>query len=407
MEIKKIRKINSIIKILFFLFILTNGSIINNPKPIEDYHYYDTIYTNPLIYNSKEIIYIYFSGQFYTQNITTREVEYKSTFCSYSSPYLLIRTDNTNNPLYIYSSGSQFLISISNNDCNSLNITDLEFPSDTSYINYMNETKYSPLENIPISNLDEITGLRCKSLNNEKIIYGKDSSNKIIFTFIQKKVSEALTPCSMEDYITCNVIANSAYLCALICNSNLYIKLFVYQTNEINVEDICEMKEVFSERITFMNAHTGAIMVDGKNENTKIICAKNKNDITMECFLFRYDFSEELLTVEEIKDESDVIIRIIRKNNYNFVLTYEDQINFSFSLHENNNDQCVFKESIGDEYLLCCGGTGIVTCGRMDKFCNFIDSFSFTNSGIKTQLDFIVYSNNLLILVSLYVISFI
>ena len=198
MENKIIRKIKSIIKILVFLFILTNEVIINNPKPIEDYYYYYyTTYTNPLIYNSKEIIYIYFSGQFYTQNITTREVEYKSTFCSYSSPYLLIRTDDTNKPLYIYSLGSQYLISISNKDCNSLNITDLEFPSDTSYINYMNETKYTPLENIPISNIDEITGLRCKSLNNEKIIYGKVSPNKIIFTFIQKKVSEKLTPCSM------------------------------------------------------------------------------------------------------------------------------------------------------------------------------------------------------------------
>ena len=73
-----------------------------------------------------------------TQNITTREVEYKSTFCTYSSPYLLIRADDTNNPFYIYSSGSQYLISISNNDCNSLNITILEFPSETLYINHIN-----------------------------------------------------------------------------------------------------------------------------------------------------------------------------------------------------------------------------------------------------------------------------
>ena len=251
MDSIKISKINNIIQIFVFLFILTNEAIINNPKVIEDYYYYyycyyyynyNITYTNPLIYNSNEKINIYFSGQFYTQNITTREVEYKSTFCSYSSPYLLIRTDDTSKPLYIYSTGSQFLISISNRDCYSLNITGLEFPSETSYINYMNETGYSPLENTPIDGLDEITGLRCKSLNNEKIIYGKVSSNEIIFTFIQKKVSEALSSCSMEDYITCNVIANSAYLCALICNSNLYIKLFVYQTKEVNAEDICEMK---------------------------------------------------------------------------------------------------------------------------------------------------------------------
>ena len=401
MDSIKINKINNIIKILVFLFILTNEAIINNPKVIEDYYYYyyynyynyNITYTNPLIYFSNEKINFYFSGQFYTQNITTREVRYISTFCNYSSPYLLIRTDDTSKPLYIYSSGSQYLISISNRDCYSLNITGLEFPSETSYINYMNETGYSPLENTPIDGLDEITGLRCKSLNNEKIIYGKVSSNEIIFTFIQKKVSETLSSCSMEDYITCNVIANSAYLCALICNSNLYIKLFVYQTKEANIEDVCEMKEVFSEQISFMSSHTGAMMVDGKNENTKIICAKNKDDITMECFLFRYDFSEELLTIDEVKDESDFPIKNIKINNYNLVLTYEEQINFSFSLYENNNDQCVLKESILDEYLLCCGGTGIVTCGRMDKFCNFIDSFSFTNNGIKTQLDFIVYSS--------------
>jgi len=142
----------------------------------------------------------------------------------------------------------------------------------------------------------------------------------------------------------------------------------------------------------FYDIHTGARTVDGKDENTKIIYAINKNDIKMECFIFNYKFSEQLDTIEQIKDEIDVIIRIIRKNNFNLVLTYENQIIFSFSLHENNNDQCVFKESILDEYLLCCWGTGIVTCGRMDKNCNFIDFFSFTNDGTKTQLDFIAYS---------------
>jgi hypothetical protein len=91
----------------------------------------------------------------------------------------------------------------------------------------------------------------------------------------------------MEDYITCNIITNSAYLCDLIGNSNLYIKLFVYQTKEVNAEDICEMKEVFSEQISFMNFRTGARMVDGKNDNTKIIWAKNKNDISNENFLFK------------------------------------------------------------------------------------------------------------------------
>ena len=60
---------------------------------------------------------------------------------------------------------------------------------------------------------------------------------------------------------------------------------------------------------------------------------------------------------------------------------------------ENNNKQCIFKESFENEYLLCCGRTNLITCGRIGNDCNYIDSFDISVAGTNTDLDFIIYSS--------------
>ena len=390
----KITQINLNIIILFFLFILKNETIISNPKVIMCDNYYSSC-VNPIVDHSNEMVNFYFSRYIVSQNITSREVITRRAFCRYNYPYILIRSEDTSNALSIYSYQKDCLISITNNNCDFLNISDL-VPLGTIYSGYINETSFVPLGNYQIMETDEVTGLRCKSLDNEKILYGKESNN-IIFSFLKKKEVMQLLTCDMEDYFICNQIINSVYLCAYICSNQLYINAYAYQTvNEIE-DTNCTMKKVLSQQVSFMNGHTGVRMVDGDERNSKIICAQNKNEKRMECFLFKYSVDEEQIVNNEIKDESDVIIKIIKTNNIIVSLEYDNKFNFSFPLNENTNTQCIFKESLRREFLLCCGGENTITCGRIDNKCNLIGSFSLTIGGTNSQLDFIVYSSYIIL----------
>ena len=53
---------------------------------------------------------------------------------------------------------------------------------------------------------------------------------QLYFYFLEKKDSVKTIGCEMEDDFTCNKIINSVYLCAFICNYNLYIYVYTYQT---------------------------------------------------------------------------------------------------------------------------------------------------------------------------------
>ena len=170
--------INCIIYVIAFLSILTYESMIINPGFMANNYYND--YLNPQLYNKDNMIYIYFSGFLFYHDIY-REIINNQTFCEYSSPYILIRTENTNNPLFLYSYG--YKISISDKNCHSNDINGFIFPLDTKVINYINETEYFPPINYDTLDFEEITGLRCLSLDNERIVYGKTDQTAIIFLF--------------------------------------------------------------------------------------------------------------------------------------------------------------------------------------------------------------------------------
>ena len=144
----KITQINHIIIIVvFFLFILTNETIINNPNPITCDDYFSCI--NPIIDHSNEVVNFYFSRYIVSQNITSREVITRGEFCTYNSPYILIRSEDTSNALSIYSYRKDCLISITNNNCDFLNISNL-IPLGAIYSGYINETSFAPLGNYQI-----------------------------------------------------------------------------------------------------------------------------------------------------------------------------------------------------------------------------------------------------------------
>jgi hypothetical protein len=209
---------NKIKSIIFFLIILCNFSYettLNNPEDIITSS--DPIY--PIIIHSNNEIKIYTSGRKYTKEISSRIISDQGTFCSYSSPYTLI---SSNNELYIYWTNSRYLISLTNSNCESKDLGSLDLATNTKFVHYIEESSFEPLDKYIIGDKEEMTGLRCRVLENEIILYGKiENKDNIAFFFIEKNHTEitSISCGGVEDYMSCKKIENSLYICAFSCDN--------------------------------------------------------------------------------------------------------------------------------------------------------------------------------------------
>ena len=384
-------KIYNII-ILFLLLLINTNQIINNPQLLLNN------VNNPLIYGSNNLLNIFFSGIKYSHDIATKNTTKIGSFCTYTSPFMLINEQGSKTPKYIYSSDSQYLISLSDSKCDSIDLGELPHPTSSSYVDYIIEQAFSPLNSYGLdTELEEATGLRCQSFDNEIIIFGKNDTSEISFSFTEKR--HALTVsylCEIEDFISCKKVVSSVYLCAYICNSKVNIVGYAYQTLEPNSEIKCEMKNILTKEINFMGSHTQLKMFDiGELENIKLLCAKNKNTYYLDCLEIEFIFDEELDVLEERTNVKGNITKIIKTNVYNLTLSYENKITFSFNITESGNEHCVFKSSVENEYLLCCGGTNIISCARTDNDLNLINSFILYIDGVNTHINIFKYSSSI------------
>ena len=374
--------------ITFLLFILFNNTyqIINNPQQI----LYEDFINYPIIYGSSEVINILLPEYKYSHNLSSKSMTQIDTFCNYSFPYMLI------NENYLYSKGNRYLISLSDSNCNSKNLGQLGLPSNSLFVDYINEETFSPSSHYGVAGIEEATGLRCQALEGEVIIYGKDDTSKFIFSYIEKgKTLEFTLQNDFEDIFSCKRIVSSAYLCAFISGNKVKVIGYAYQTINPRSEVNCTMKEIMNKDISLMNAHTQIRMFDTDIETEKVICAKNKDTFKMECLKITIEFNEELETQEEVTDETENVIKIIKTNKYSLNLVYENKITFSFEVGSLIDERCIFKKSIEREYLFCCGGEDSVSCARIDNDFNFINSFFISAPGNNTDLDFVVYGSSI------------
>ena len=177
-------EIKSVLYIIFFLIYFTNGLITNNPGFIREL-------TDPILRHTEDYTVIYTHGQMTYRNITTRQNKYTNynSNCSYYSPYVIIKDENTNEPLYIYSLNSNYSVSFSpsNPKCEAKTVPELDFPETTTYIDYIQESSFEPELFYQKNNNEEFTGWRCKLLEDELLIYGKKDSSKLSFNFFKKK----------------------------------------------------------------------------------------------------------------------------------------------------------------------------------------------------------------------------
>ena len=405
MEFIKLANINkSILFLYIFLLINISESVVYNPNTLINYGSY------PHVLKTNELFIIY------TSEITYKKDETGSTtysyICPYSYPSVLIKEEGENSNLYLYWNNTLFSLTNSFSSppdeyCNyeSRRFSSFEFPKSSIFVDYISETAFSPVTHYKFESNPEIIGLRCKTLAQEIIIYGLKDSFHVSFGFIKRNETiDIKFTCELEDFMKCIRIINSAYMCSFICNNKIFINLYIYGTeyNQYKLyPNICKFNLYQSIDIEFMNNHNEVRMYDTREDNEKLICAKNKETKNMDCFKIFYELNDieevaidrtEIIEKEGEEEEDEIKeIREYEIKYYNFTLLFEGEINFSLELdNENSNNHCVFKESIEDEYLLCCGGTNVITCGRIDNDYNLINSFTLNIQGNNTYLDIII-----------------
>ena len=377
-----------LIFILYLLYLLTivESDTLSNP-------YRMSITSNPIIKNTEDEIQIYSSNTKYIQNPTTREITSTQAYCSISQVNSLIHNEDTDE-YYIFSQSSQYLISISNNNCESKYISDEELFPNIEYIGNIYEGTFIPNEFYTNDITGPLINIRCKQSPNEIIIYGKTETDAAFYFIEGQKMIELGVYCTIEDVFSCKKIDHSFYLCVYICSNKINIHLFAYVTEDAD-GNICKMTNAYSNSIT--DGEFTRIMTSETNkENEIFVCAINNDKV--QCYIISYSFNEYEL---EVVDEEDPL------NSYytnKFNITMENsQTSISLRLDTANNNDCLMKKSLNDEYLICCGGDGIIKCARINNNLELINSFNLNIEGINTNINiisssqylYIIYKNNL------------
>ena len=127
-----------------------------------------------------------------------------------------------------------------------------------------------------------------------------------------------------------------------------------------------EIKE--SINVTNFNNHDSPIIYDideWASYHSKIVCSREINNNLIECLPFYIDakYSHSYSTTN---------IRFVK---YSLA-------KFKFSYKENNCSFTIFKS----EYLLCCGGVGVISCDRRDMNFNLINTFNINLPGNTSNL---------------------
>ena len=341
---------------IFCLFILTREDLINNPIKISDN-------PNPIIVQSQTKYYIYTSGESIIVNKENGEIESRNAFCTYTKPFVFCRDESNN--AFIYSNNGYHKI-IFPSECSTLSLPNIYFPNNQNFIGYIQESEYSG----PTTAEELLAGHRCQIESNEIIIYGKRDSNYIMFSFISRKYSDKFSIyANSEDQISCKCIDNSEYVCGVVYNSNVYLYIVVF-VRSVPILNTCELDNINNYIIGTFNNHTQVEIYDTTQKNMKIICAKNKSNMNIECIYALFEINETKGAL---------------KWKYSLDTLPVSVIFLSYPSDSSNNGDCVFT-TFSSEILFCCGGTDLIKCARIDGNNNIINTFNINMEGTNTYL---------------------
>jgi hypothetical protein len=112
-------------------------------------------------------------------------------------------------------------------------------------------------------------------------------------------------------------------------------------------------------------------MYDTNDNNKKLICAKNLNNLDIECVLVTVTInlinSFFMCTQTQNIDISDIVLR--------------------FPTQSSSREECFFK-LFTSEYLYCCGGNDLIKCGRFFTNYTLITTFNLDFPGKNIKLNF-------------------
>ena len=174
---------------------------------------------------------------------------------------------------------------------------------------------------------------------NDAILYGY-RPNMIYFLYIINRISANIIA-SLKKLTSCKILKNyQKYLCA--CNSN-YDKIDLYV---ISYYSHSLHSDKYYSSIPELNGYIDGYLYDTLNLTNKILCAKQKDNIEVNCWLYNIsltDFSYELNKLSEI----------------------------SFETYNYRENDC-YLDNINSTYLFCCGRINGLTCFQMDLNFNMI-----------------------------------
>ena len=371
------RRIHNAILLVIFLLFLSKEEIINNPFKINDF-------SNPMIIKKNSKYYIFTSGQYIVFNNENRLIESTSTFVEYDTPYVLCSDESNNKIIYIKNLKKYF--NITNLPTYSqVNLPSISFPNSNNYVGYIMETEYEGR-----SILDSAYhNCRCAIDKNEIVIYGKNTISMEFSFILHETYDIILINLNFEDQISCKVLINAEYICALITSKKVYLYIFGYVTKYMSSSSNCKIIEIGNTDINIMKTHTKVTLYDTTNNKVKILCAKNTNNNKIECIFISCEVEEKIKA-------------LLLQYTYTPTFKIGTEIILSFPLESTNNEECVFKV-FGQEYIFCCGGNNLIKCARLKADYSLINTFILDIPGENTKLNIfsessymqIFYMNNL------------
>ena len=128
-----------------------------------------------------------------------------------------------------------------------------------------------------------------------------------------------------------------------------------------------------SASIPTFTTHSEVKLLDTSQSIYKILCAKNINNLKIECIIIKYTVTEStiLIPTPQIQHEVKII--------------YDSNIILSIPIESSNNADC-YLNGFSSELLLCCGGTNLIRCARIGNNFNLINIFTLDIKGENTYL---------------------
>ena len=351
-----------ILIIIQSLIILKTEDIFNNPLLIAEKG-------NPVaVRGVSGSYYIFTSGQQIILN-SKGEIQSRYSFPSYNAPYIWIADESANN-YYIFSSNAFYKVTLGGTSSSETKPS-INYPDSSKFIGSISETKDLG---------DSTYGCLCPIETNEKIIYGRYNRFNIRFSFLKKRISYDLTlsTTSMEEKMACKKIESGQYICALLYG--YIVRIFLFSHLSLSYSS-CEMKKNLESDLNnaFRN-HTSLELYDTNVRSKKLICAKNLTNFDIECLMFSITITKtkgsSSCTQTQSIEVGDIIIRFPTKSS--------------------SREDC-FRNKFTSEYLFCCGGNGLIKCGRFYENNTLITTFDLefpgTNSNLKFFSDQSTYAN--------------